>query len=465
MLAFLKHLIPGMAQAAPRLAQAEADGESRPARRRRQRREKARAAAAAAFAGDPDAARRVRLTPDAVHVLEGGRAHALGDTVFDVAADYPGDRLGLDVGDGAEIDVLRIRVLPGVTAVDRCLRLGDGVRIGLIDVVAAEQTDPGDAQADGFVQIRGRDVRIDAMRFANIERCAMIRGASRVWIGSFDCTSYSKGMKLARASDVYVGAFRARRASPHARPEPGHNGLTIEDCERLRLPRVEIEDAAEHAVYLAGGGGEGFSADIGFGRVLTRRSGQCGFKCKAPVSPSRDVAIEQLTVIDAAYGSKPGRNEDGLRVENARGFRVGTLRVGREAGAFSCHTGLYLDGVADFALNGGLVEATAGPMVLIEDRRGGNARILISRLDGRDIGAEGYLIRHAHARILRELVVAGGRLESIAGDALRIEGGAHLASKPNYVRLDSAEAAGAGAPGVVVTDMGAVGPERPRRRP
>ena len=211
----------------------------------------------------------------------------------------------------------------------------------------------------------------------------------------------------------------------------------------MHLPRIEVEDAAEHAVYLAGGGGpEAHSSDIRFGTVLTRRSGQCGFKCKAPVSPSVDVSIDTLTVIDAAWRSRPDRNEDGLRVENARRFHVGTLRVRRERGRYSCYAGLYLDGVADFSLGGGLVEGTAGPMVMVEDSRDANARILIAQLDGRDIGGDGYLIRHAQARALQELVVVGGRLEGVAGQAVRIEGGDELASMPNYIRLD-----GAGPPG------------------
>ena len=45
----------------------------------------------------------------------------------------------------------------------------------------------------------------------------MVRGAARVWIGSFDCESYAKGIKLERSADVYIGALRARVASPHAR--------------------------------------------------------------------------------------------------------------------------------------------------------------------------------------------------------------------------------------------------------
>ena len=34
--------------------------------------------------------------------------------------------------------------------------------------------------------------------------------------------------------------------------------------------------------------------------------------------------------------------------------------------------------------------------------------------------------------------MVGGRLEGVAGDAVRIEGGARMAVKPNYIRLDTA---------------------------
>ena len=126
---------------------------------------------------------------------------------------------------------------------------------------------------------------------------------------------------------MQIDRFAARQASPHAVPEPGCNGLTIGDSKRVRLPHVEVEDAAEHGIYLAGGSGTAFSEDIRFGKVVTRRSGQCGFKCKANESPSLNVAIDELHVFDAAYRSRPGRNEDALRVENCRGFHLGRLKA------------------------------------------------------------------------------------------------------------------------------------------
>jgi hypothetical protein len=147
-----------------------------------------RAAAAPRAAAEP-APRRIELRPAARHVLEGGRSHALAETVFEVPGDYSGQSAGLEVGAGARVDALRIRLAPGARNIDRFLRIGPGARIGLIDVEAAEQTDHHDEKLDGFVQIREGDIAVERMRFVRIDRCLMIRGAARVRIGAVVCTS------------------------------------------------------------------------------------------------------------------------------------------------------------------------------------------------------------------------------------------------------------------------------------
>jgi hypothetical protein len=420
---------------------------------------------------------RIVLTDAKTYVIAGGQEHMLAGVTFDVTSDYPDNQLGIDVGDGACIDVLRIRLRPGITGIDRFVRLGSGVRIGRIDVEAATQTALNDQRWDGFLQIRdSQAVAIDTMHFRNIDRCLMIRNSKQVRIGSFNCESYCKGVKIDGSSDVYVGALVAHVASPHAVPHPGFNGLSVSNSHRIELPYVEIEDAAEHAVYVAGGGDAHFSSDLRFGQILTKRSGQCGFKCKAPVSPSVAVSIESLTVIDASWGSRPGPNEDGLRVENCQGFHVGNLNIHREQGRHSCYVGLVLDGVTDFTLDGGYIEDTAGPMVLVEDRRGvDSARLTITGLVGRDIGGDGVQVSFDKGRRLDALIMAEGRIEHAAGVAVRIEGGAQLAVLPSYIRMDSTGGSLEVAPdtsgnahyaaggGVIITEIDSALPARPTR--
>jgi hypothetical protein len=389
--------------------------------------------------------RRIAIGAGGPYRIEGSRAHRLSDVIFEVDAERSGNGAGLEIGGGARIDVLRIRIAPGVRRLDRFVTIGQGAQIGLLDVEAAEQTDPNDDKLDGFVQIRNDDVRIEAMRFNRIDRCLMIHRAARVWIGAFDCTSYSKGIRLEQARDVHVGRLQARGRSPHAAPEPGNNGLSIADCERLAFPEVVIEDAAEHAIYLAGGGGrERRSGDIRFGQVVTRRAGQCGFKCKAPESGSRNISIERLEVVDSAYRSRPGRNEDALRVENARDFRVGWLEVRPERARTSCHAGVYLDGVRDFALAGGRIEGPAGPMVMMGDHRGrGSEGISITSLDGVRLNSHGYLVAYENGSRLKGLDVEGGLLDGVAGDVVRLEGNVRLVPGTNRIRVSAQNVRGA----------------------
>ena len=129
---------------------------------------------------------RIALSRDAVHVIEGGREHVLRDTVFDVTTDYDDSQIGLKIEDRARIDVLRIRLAPGARAIDRFMQIGSGVHIGLLDVKAARQTDHHDDRLDGFVKIQADDIRIDEMKFHQIDRCVTIHQAARVWIGSFE---------------------------------------------------------------------------------------------------------------------------------------------------------------------------------------------------------------------------------------------------------------------------------------
>ena len=74
-----------------------------------------------------------------------------------------------------------------------------------------------------------------------------------------------------------------------------------------------------------------------------------------------------------------------------------------------------------FTLDGGRVDRPAGPLVLIEDRRGPNAQIRITGLDGSQLRSHGYHVQLSRAGSVTDLVVAGGTLTGVAGDAVRID--------------------------------------------
>lgn len=405
--------------------------------------------------------RRVEIRPKVQQVIEGGRTHTLSDTIFEVPSDYAGQEIGLKIGPEAVIDVLRIRVAPGAHDIDRFMQIGPGVHIGLLDVEATRQTDHSDEKLDGFVQIRADDISIEEMRFNRIDRCVLVHRAARVRIGSFECKSYSKGMRISRSRDVTIGRFRAAASSPNAvLGKPGENGLIIYDCRRIELPEVDISDAGEHSIYVAGGAAERFNSDIHFGQVTSRRAGLSGFKCKSPVTPARDISIDRLDVYDSAYAAQNGKNEDALRVENCTGFRLRELTARRAERPVSCRAGIYLNGVRDFHLESGHVDSPRGPMVLITDYRDfDNDGIAITELNGSRLGSHGYYVHHTRGRLLSGLQVRGGVLDEVAGDAVRIEGNARIPPGTDRIRIAARDVQGAlvrGAEGVdvEVTDLG-----------
>ena len=365
----------------------------------------------------------VVLASNGTKVLAGGRSHRLADVTFLVTTDFS-DRGGLEIGPGADIDVLRIRVARGVRRIDRLISVGSGARIGLIDVAAEQQIGAVEGQLDGLLQIRANDVRIEAMEFHGIDRCVTLYRANGVEIGSLQCESYFKAIRIMQSDDVKLDHILARSASPNAQQQVGFSAITISDSHGLQFRNVHIEDAAVHGVYIGGGGeGDRGSRDIRFGKVKTLRSGKCGFKCKAPVTPTNGVSIEHLEVIDAAFGTKPGRNEDALRLENATNVYIGRLDAHRARNRVSCYAGIYLDGVREFSLDGGHVKSPAGPMVMIEDRRGrSNTDIRISNLHGTNLRTHGYRIAYSNGQQLSRLRVEGGRLDGIGGDVVRVEG-------------------------------------------
>ena len=386
---------------------------------------------------------RIEIRQGRRHVIEGGREHRFADTIFEVPPGYSGEAIGLEIGPGARVDVLRIRLAPGARNIDRFLQIGPGVRIGLLDVEAAEQTDHHDHRLDGFVQISADDIRIERMRFHRIDRCVTVQQAARLWIGSFECASYSKGFRIYGSEDVYIGRFHAHTASPHAVLRPGENGLTVSDSRRLRFPEIVVEDAAEHAIYLAGGG-KLHSSDIRFGRVVSRRAGACGFKCKSPKNPSVGVSIDRLEVADSAARALPDSKVAALRVENCRDFQVGSLETFRETRGHSCNIGLYLNGTPGFSLHGGHIDSPRASMVMFEDRRRvDNAGITIAGLDGTRVGAHGYHVHHTRGQALSGLEVDGGVLDGVAGDLVRIEGKVRIVPGTNHIRIAARNVGGA----------------------
>ena len=304
---------------------------------------------------------RIRLTGDAVHVIEGGRAHRLR-------------RHGLRGGRGLSRPRRRASrsataprstccgcaSLPGVTGVDRFLSVGAGVRIGRIDVAAATQTAHPDERLAGFLQIRRPDVRIEAIRFRNIDRCVLIHRAADVWIGSFDCVSYCKGLRIDESSDVHVGRLAARKTSPHGGAQsrlqrPDHlRQPAPRACRRSRWrtrPSMRsISPAAATGTARTSGSAASSPGARGSAASSARRTG-------TRASMSRSTSSWWWTR-PTAPGPAATRTRSASRT--AAGSVSAGSRPRAEAAGRSCYAGVYLNGVTGFDLDGGRSTAPPG---------------------------------------------------------------------------------------------------------
>ena len=104
------------------------------------------------------------------------------------------------------------------------------------------------------------------MRFRRIDRCLSIYRAARVTIGDSTAPPTSRPSSSTRAR-TSTSADRRTPGFAERAPTQGYSALTIADSLRLTFPRIEIDDAAVHGVYLAGGGGAEGSRHVRFGHV------------------------------------------------------------------------------------------------------------------------------------------------------------------------------------------------------
>ena len=343
------------------LGSAELPGRRRRhADRRRPRRGAGRARARHAAAGQPTRHR--------------GRAGAPArrDGLRDPPA-TPARRSASRSGRGRGVDVLRVRLAPGARDIDRFVRIEAGARIGLLDVEAAGQTDHSDHPRDGFVQIRDDDVSIDAMRFNRIDRCVLITGRR-------------ESARAVRLHELFQGPARLPlqgrlgRQLPRPRPlaergpgKPGENGLSITDSHRLRFD--EVSHRGRRRAF-----------------ALPRRRDHRGLPQRGrPLRPDRQPPRRpvrfQVQVAGQRQPQRLGRLARGLRLPPTDPGRQQRGRApggeGRELphrpadhprrreGRRAATPGSTSTASAASRSRAATSSAPEGPMVLIEDSRGG----------------------------------------------------------------------------------------------
>jgi len=340
-----------------------------------------------------------------------------------VRADCPawGNAAVIAVGAGARVGRIKLHV-EAAELCERGVSLGAGCIVGEILCTSVGQQ-RGNDSIDAAIIIAGDDVTIGQVVTRGWDVVMRGDGRARFACGPVVGSLYRVGVNLSRMTAVHVDAVHMSERSPNATPTPGNNGLGLGDCEDVTIPSVFVGEAAEHGIYIAGGT-SGCSRRISLGEVLVSHPGQCGLKIKANENAHENISIGNLTVVQAAWGSSPGTNEDVLRVERVRGFRCGSV-VGRgeyesdDVQSRCGFVGVYLNGVSNAFIGSVEINNSSSHAIHMEDVFGPLSRIKIGSFSANRVSGDAIRI-DSPTENLRNIWIGPGFVDGVTGYGVRI---------------------------------------------
>jgi hypothetical protein len=168
---------------------------------------------------------------------------------------------------------------------------------------------------------------------------------------------------------------------------------------------VRVEDAGEHGIRI--GGPDAFeSEDIVIEAPVVYRSGQCGLK----IHPGPEHTVERLTVVapmlvDSASRSKPGTNEDGLRLQDVRHARIVSPTITKSQNSVSAFDGIYVENCFDVTIDSPRVFGVRRDGIHVERVAGNVNSLFINGATIRDCGGNGVTIDGSGEATLRDITL------------------------------------------------------------
>ena len=353
---------------------------------------------------------RGRLSiPDDVRVLNNGSELHLLESVS-------GNSVAVAIGEGFSADHLAITLAPAVQ-VERLVSLGARAHIKRLRLDAEDLVSSRDDNLDGALQIREDGVHIERLDVRNFIAPVFIYTANDVSIDAFAIENYITGIKLRESSNVRLSKGITSGRTPLAATEPGHNAILIDRVDGLTVSDMVLRDAGEHGVRV---GGSGDSSNLNFDNIEVIAPGQCGLKINpADGSLVRAVQINGLTVVDAAATSRPGSNEDGLRLEKCLDVSVTGFQVISRDRAVSAFDGIFINGCQGVNISSPRIFNVANDGIHIVDDAGASNSITITSPTIRTAGMHGVNIE-SETEVLRDIVLTKAYINGYSEYGLRL---------------------------------------------
>lgn len=306
--------------------------------------------------------------------------------------------------DGVNVDSIKVQT-NNKSVFQRVVRIGGKSKVQVINVECDNQHASADDTVDAAVVINGDSADIGTITVKNFDKAITLFNTTNVYISTVRFESYLRGLYIRKTKNCNIKFIYGEIKSPNALTEPGHNGLLIEECESINISYIKIYDAGEHAIRIGGVRDRVYNQKhFTFGEIITKRSGQCGFKAfTADGVRIQHVYIDSLTVVDCAYQNTPGTNEDGLYLIGVEYFFLGNFKCLRELNGVSAYRGMYISDTDKVTIENVEIREVGQIGIRIDDEYGRVNDIYLNNVTIRKCQNEGILIYHTNYE-LRDII-------------------------------------------------------------
>ena len=291
-----------------------------------------------------------------------------GTSSFKAASGLTGLDISLTVAGAFEAE--RLHIIGDVAGANYWLVQFDGSNIKIEELhIECEIEHLG---AGGTV-FKGSNIEIGLLKSKNFGRPFQFSKLTdpydvqtNIRIGTVDVYGYIRGINFNNCQDWSVGVVKLRVKHSLAAKTPGHNGILVAACKDWEIGDAYAADSGEHGFRIGDAGiytneTERFS----IGRLVTRKTGGCGFKSAPYPSVVRDGSIGELITIDSGLGTAADNSEP-FRVTNTDNLYIGSIcaLANQYTGG---KTGILLNSVNNITIDSFYGEQITGRVVRIDE--------------------------------------------------------------------------------------------------
>ena len=291
--------------------------------------------------------------------------------------------------------------IPTGYTIRRFLRCDDNSNLNNIVINSVDQQPLGSSNLDGCLQLRGDNVTVDGLQISNWDRAVFVYQSDNVSLNNYYIQSYVLAINLREITNVRVTNGTIKTKSPNATTSAGHNFI-LAGGSNITIDTLYGYESGEHGIYCTN---DTQLSGLKINNVILDKVGQCGIK----VRNFSEVQIDGISIVDCAYDSSTGDNEDGLRLEKVTNANISSYSVQSDIKSNSCNDGIHIDGCQKIYVSAFSVESPKRATIRVQDTYAiANTEIYVNGITS--IGCTGNDISVDTTSTTTENIVVGGAM-------------------------------------------------------